>query len=380
MSSDNKEVPLIDNDQAAAPAAASPIAEPGVPMLGLAADVTPAEPNKSVKTCVVFDDTGSMAEMLNAVKTVACDTIQEQQNHPALVGWDFMFSVVAFNDWDKARHMKGTYMGTVEESPTLTWCPFTKDVDQVKSRIRGLVAHGGADMPEDVAGGLKLVSRLDWSGAASKIIIFATDACGHGFTNGSDHFPNGDPAGETKTSTLATVRLLADMGIDFTFINMRPENSEPMRRAFKQVYEEALAANPDAGTFVTQDMMSAQPAHRPDSSAWACAEYPRFDGGYRSDEYDYDDGGMDRCGGGDAFPMCLPRMESTPSGITMKQTISDSTSRTIYHRTGLTPLVAPEPAAGVSSLGIVREEPALPAASLPEAPHVEDPAAGSALP
>ena len=375
MSSLDKVAPLINNEQAAAPAAASvsPIAEPGVPQLGLSVEATPG-PNKGVKICVVVDDTGSMSEMLDAVKTVACNTIQEQQNHPALAGWDFEFSVVAFNDWDTAQYKKGTYTGSVEDSPTLTWCPFTKDVDQVKSRIRGLVAHGGADMPEDVAGGLKLASRLDWSGAASKIIIFATDACGHGFTNGSDNFPNGDPAGETKASTRATMGRLADMGIDFTFINMCPVHSEPMRLAFKQVYEEALAANPDAGTFVTQDMLSVQASHRPDSSSWAAVGPSLHD--------DYEDGGMDRSG--EYYPPMpphyLPSMEATPSATTMSRAISDSASAAIYRRTGLTPMAdydcGPSMPAPVASLNGVPEDVELP----PLAASVSGKVADSDLP
>ena len=360
MSSSDKVAPLIDMavPVAAAAGSVSPVAEaePGVPQLGLSAEVTPAAPNKGVRLCCAVDGTASMTEMLDAVKDVACATIQEQQNHPALAGWDFEFSVVAFNDWDTAQYKKGTYTGSVKDCPTLTWCPFTKDVDQVKSQIRNIVAHGGADMPEDVASALKLlVECLDWSDAASKIVIFATDACGHGFTNGSDNFPNGDPAGETKASTLATVRRLADMGIDFTFINMCPANSEPMRLAFKQVYEEALAANPNAGTFVTQDMLPAQPTHH-DMRAAA---------GHAHREYD-----MDRSLG-DGYdempppPSCLPSLAATPSATTMSRAISDSTSATIYHRTGLTPMTDYDsmpvlPVAPVASLDGVPEDADLP--------------------
>lgn len=283
----------------------SSVLEPGVPQLGLSMVETPLEPTKTLDVCVIVDHTGSMSDMLSAVKTILCDTIREYQNHPAYVGWTIKFSVIAYNDWNKALYIKGSYTGTVEASPTLTWHPFTENVDGVKHQIMGLVAHGGDDIPEDVAGALKLASHLEWTGTV-KVLLFATDAPGHGFTNDADSFPNGDPMGETKASTLTTVQLLANMGIDFTFIDVLPESTRSMRLCFKKAYEDTMAENPNAGTFKTQDVVSVQPK--------------------RSVRYD----------------MVEP-LEATPSADALMCALRSATSESIYRRTGLTPMADYEP-------------------------------------
>ena len=359
MSSAGKDSPLINNEAPVAAASvavanSSPIAEPGIPALGLASEVTPDEPEKSLDVNVVVDDTGSMAEMLDAVKTVACDMMAMYQNHPAYAGWKIRFSVIAFNDWKKSQYIKGSYKGTVENSPTLTWCPFTEDVNIVRTAIQGIVAHGGDDMPEDVAGALKLASRLTWNGTA-KVLIFATDACGHGFTNGSDHFPNGDPMGETKATTLATMTLLANMGVDFTFINIRPANSESMRLEFKKVYEDALAENPNAGTFTTQDMVAVQPSRAAAPAFEAFAEdglaAPDMDAD-RADDYAYH-----------SMALPDPHFEGTPSAAAMVMAISRSSSDSIRHRTGLTPMADYESPVPIPPMEPVMEEMAAAACS-----------------
>lgn len=395
MSSSDKVVPLVDiapiaaaehapaehvaGAAAAGPAVSSVAApEPGAPQLGLAPIVTP-ETDLSLDLCFVTDSTGSMKEPLKSLKTVICDMVKMYQEHPAFSGWKIRISIILFNDWDKKKFIKGSYKGTIENCPTLICVPFTENIEHARQTIMEVEAIGGDDIPEDVNSAIKCALNIGWSGTV-RILIFATDACGHGFTNSADNFPNGDPAGETKESTLVHLRCLAErLRVDFKFINICPSNSEPMRLAFKKVYDDALAENPDAGTFSTQDMLPAQsshaPSHRPsypDPSVWA--------GGCRSDEHDDED--RDRCVD-DFVPMSLPRLEATPSDITMSRAISDSTSSAIYRRTGLTPMADIEPsmpAADVSSLGVVPEEPALPAASAGVSDDVDLATGSAALP
>jgi hypothetical protein len=285
--------------------------EPGAPQLGLSIVNTLFEIIKTLDVLIIVDDTGSMSDMLSAVKTILCDTIREYQNHPAYSGWTIRFSVIAYNDWNKSQYIKGSYTGTVEASPTLTWHPFTENVDAVKNQIMGLDAYGGDDEPEDLAGALKLASKLEWSGTV-KILLLATDAPGHGFTNNSDNFPNGDPMGETKASTLATVQLLANMGIDFTFIDVLPQSTRDMRLEFKKVYENTMTENPNAGTFKTQDVVSIQPKH---SVRYGIAE----------------------------------ASERTPCADALMSALHSATSESIFRHTGLTPMAEYEPKPAAAS-------------------------------
>ena len=65
--------------------------------------------------------------------------------------------------------------------------------------MRKLVATGGGDGPEDVAGGFDNALKQDWQ-ANSKYAIFITDAPCHGtkyhdYGPDNDDYPKGDPKG-----------------------------------------------------------------------------------------------------------------------------------------------------------------------------------------
>ena len=77
--------------------------------------------------------------------------------------------------------------------------PFNDNIDEVKKFITGVRAEGGADMPEDMQGGLKLCLLQDWTEEATKRVVIITDAPPHGkqYQNEycGDDYPNGSPEG-----------------------------------------------------------------------------------------------------------------------------------------------------------------------------------------
>lgn len=85
---------------------------------------------------------------------------------------------------------------------------FTHDVASVRERIMKVVAKGGGDAAEDVAGALDVVLRkMTWEGDV-RILIFVADAPGHGRTlhpaSVSDEYPDGDKFGLDPLSLVSS--------------------------------------------------------------------------------------------------------------------------------------------------------------------------------
>jgi hypothetical protein len=74
--------------------------------------------------------------------------------------------------------------------------PFTSDETALKQFISRLIAAGGGDTPEDVAGGLQKCLELPWK-AQNRCAILIADAPCHGrkFHTYDDNHPGGDPYG-----------------------------------------------------------------------------------------------------------------------------------------------------------------------------------------
>jgi len=95
------------------------------------------------------------------------------------------FSFVCYRDYDSG-------------SDNIVSRDFTTDVAVIKEFIGTLQAKGGADLPEDLAGGLTQAAALNWGGIeAAKFTVVVADAPCHGpqFHSVSDSFPDGGKSG-----------------------------------------------------------------------------------------------------------------------------------------------------------------------------------------
>jgi len=83
------------------------------------------------------------------------------------------------------------------DKPLFEVLPFTTNPEVVKNFIANNVsARGGADIPEDICGGLRAALDLSWTSSNTLIILIADAPC-HGtvYHSSSDDYPNGDPNG-----------------------------------------------------------------------------------------------------------------------------------------------------------------------------------------
>lgn len=131
-----------------------------------------------VQCCFLIDATGSMARWLDAAKTQTRKIVADLRNdNPDLT---LEVGAVFYRDFgDDGRFMD---------------ISFTQDVERFVQDIQPVVATGGDDTCEDVAGGFEHMLALNWEDADVKHLFFITDAPPHGRTwhavHVDDRFPH----------------------------------------------------------------------------------------------------------------------------------------------------------------------------------------------
>ena len=139
----------------------------------------------------IMDCTGSMASWIDASKRelkniISCITEQHQ-------GLKIRISFVAYRDLCDEKKLQYE----IKE--------FTEDIDSVNKFIEHLIAIGGGDECEDVAGGLSYALQQSWR-AKAKYAVFIADSPAHGkdyHDRFSDDHPAGDPNGRKIEDLIA---------------------------------------------------------------------------------------------------------------------------------------------------------------------------------
>ena len=119
---------------------------------------------KSFDACFVLDCTKSMRSRIQAAKEKIIE-IQSRIMSCLGVGGNLRFSVVGYRDYG--------------DTPQFEILPFTGDVTKVEFFLSKLEANGGADVCEDVIGGLDHAMQLEWK-ARTRIMYLVSDWPPHG--------------------------------------------------------------------------------------------------------------------------------------------------------------------------------------------------------
>lgn len=187
--------------------------------------------------CFVMDCTASMGPWIEASKQTIKDMIaalpaDEPQKRVAFVGYRDL------GDGPAQVH------------------PFTEDVNDVIGFIERQTALGGADIPEDVAGGLADALGLQWVSQTRTVVLIADAPC-HGVKYHTelgqmgigDDYPRGDPTGLSMTLLLRAFRM---SHIDLTFVQLTSE-TDKMQGLLKGIYESA-AGRENINKFELRDL------------------------------------------------------------------------------------------------------------------------------
>jgi len=179
---------------------------------------------RGIDVCFLMDCTGSMGSFINAAKEKILEIIAKVEGIDASAIMRVAF--VGYRDYGDGdlQHEKVDF---VEKA----------DMERVRAKLAECPATGGGDGPEDIAGGLKIVTELSWSSSTRLLIHFADYPC-HGTkyhsTEMGDSYPAGDPAGLVPEDLL---RQIMKKRVDYYFMKIT-DLTDKMVSMFHAVFTE----------------------------------------------------------------------------------------------------------------------------------------------
>ncbi|CAM9131295.1 unnamed protein product [Ectocarpus fasciculatus] len=168
-----------------------------------------------VDLCFVMDCTGSMQYWIDQARRRLRDIIDQARKDVANICLRVAF--VGYRDFGDRVQYESFDFHKEEELPELL------------AKLNKIKAYGGDDFPEDVAGGLKLATELNWRGTIRLCILIADAPC-HGsiyHVGVGDRYPNGCPKGNDPAKLL--YRLQYEIGADFYFISITAVTDKMIR-------------------------------------------------------------------------------------------------------------------------------------------------------
>ncbi|GIQ84001.1 anaphase-promoting complex subunit 11 [Kipferlia bialata] len=180
--------------------------------------------SQQVDLVFLVDCTNSMLSYIKAVKDGVTDIVKGMvKDNPTL---NIKVAFVRYTD----VHAK---------SPTTSVLNFTRDLAAFEAFVGAIKCHWGRDVPEDVMGGIRLVSQLPFRTGSSRMLIHIGDAPPHGEEFNSmgvhDDFSDGDPNGLTAS---AAMELLAEKDIQYLFGYIRSKYTTKMVSRFNEELKE----------------------------------------------------------------------------------------------------------------------------------------------
>jgi hypothetical protein len=183
---------------------------------------------QSVEVCFVMDCTGSMASSIMACKNEVikiADRIKQEMSERGR----FRMSFVAYRDYCDNNALVYDPPGKVDV------CRFTEDIEQLKAFVSNQTAEGGDDGPEDICGGLREATSLDWEGDKRFLFLIADAPChgstyyeNHGALGVRDNFKNGDPTGLKPEEQFAHLMDEGKMQVNCYFIRLESHTDRMM--------------------------------------------------------------------------------------------------------------------------------------------------------
>lgn len=185
----------------------------------------------SVKVCFVMDCTASMEPWIRTARHEILNIIDAvEERHPHA---DIAVAFVGYRDHGDAERI---LVHDFSDAPDLM------------NFLSGIVAKGGDDAAEDVAGALRQAHTLRWDRADVCMLYHLADAPAHGLLyhdeDVSDRYPEGDPFGLDPASI---VRQFTREGFHYTFVRITGATDKML-----DMFENATRKGP--GRFAVIDM------------------------------------------------------------------------------------------------------------------------------
>jgi hypothetical protein len=177
----------------------------------------------AVKLCFVMDCTASMDPWIRTARHEILNIIEHaEEMHPHA---DIQVAFVGYRDYgDDERVLVHDF----------------SDVPALYAYLSTVVAKGGDDGAEDVAGGFRQAQTLNWTRADLCLLYHIADAPAHGMDyhneDVSDTYPEGDPAGLDPATLL---RQFSTDGVHYTFVRIT-RHTDLMLDRFERAYRKGV--------------------------------------------------------------------------------------------------------------------------------------------
>jgi uncharacterized protein YegL len=146
-----------------------------------------------------------------------------REQHPEVEKLEIRFGVVAYRD--------------VIDNPMIEHHDFTPDVKQVEEFLKRVVAKGGGDEPENMAGALDFaLHRMAWQSKV-KFLLLIADSPPHGRDyndDAKDQLPQGAPGAPRIEDLVDEIR---KKSMNFMFCPIRPQKTEKVQRLMLGRYD-----------------------------------------------------------------------------------------------------------------------------------------------
>ena len=164
----------------------------------------------------LLDTTESMQNWIDTCKNEILDLVAKT------TGVELETALVTYSDYDEDGY----------HPPTVVH--FSSDPVNIKNALSKIVAFGGNDCAEDVAGGVHALHQLAWDKDVVQHVVHLADAPPHGSTFHEpwvgDDFPSGDPSGKDLTNLLKAID-----GVNYTFFKIT-ENTDVFVKLLEDVF------------------------------------------------------------------------------------------------------------------------------------------------
>lgn len=172
----------------------------------------------TLQVCFVLDCTASMQPWIDAAKDKIVDTLDSiHQRYP---NYKISAAFIGYRDFHDERQF--------------IRLDFTENIQQLQDSIMDVVAEGGDDICEDVAGAYRFVNGLEWH-ADVRCVFHIADAPTHGLEYHDDHIEDDYPDGHPYINLKQEVRELGHKDIDLTVFSIK-HTTEIMYRIMRNIY------------------------------------------------------------------------------------------------------------------------------------------------
>jgi len=179
---------------------------------------------KGIDVLFMMDCTGSMSSWIKISQEKIVDIGDEMKKQ--FPNFNMRVAFIAYRDFgDGAKQLEKR--------------DFNQDLKAVQTFISSMVATGGGDGPEDIAGGLENALKLSWE-SNTKLLIHFADAPPHGkgkYHEMEDSYPGGDPSGRVPENLAGK---LAEKGVDYYFARLN-DTCDKMMQLIKKEYSKTNA-------------------------------------------------------------------------------------------------------------------------------------------